>query len=261
MDHGSGLITERLNRAGRLAGRVADLLLPPTCPACGVPTGGPDGVCAACFRRLSFIEAPFCARLGRPLRYDLGAGALSAEAIADPPPFTRQRAAVLYNETAGRIVHGFKYRDRPELGAFMARAMARSGKALLDEADLVVPVPMHRLRLFLRRYNQSALLAKTLAHGSERTYAPLVLKRTRRTRRQVGLDQKARAANVKRAFSVSMKDRPVLAGRRVLLVDDVVTSGATVREATKALLRAGALAVDVLAFALVVPGEEGALYA
>lgn len=183
---------------------------------------------------------------------------VSPAAIADPPDFTRARAVVLYNEVARLLVHRLKYKDRTDLALTMARWMMRASDGLLEEADVVLPVPLHRRRLVWRRYNQSAELARAICRLSERLYGPDVLIRRRATRQQVGLSATARQANVRGAFAVRPEQKPMLAGRRILLVDDVLTTGATVNAAARVLRRAGAASVDVLTFARVAePGRPG----
>jgi ComF family protein len=239
---------------GWLASGTAGLvrtILPPSCLACGRPIAGEGGLCSDCWGRLTLIERPFCERLAIPFTFDLGEAALSAEAIADPPPFERLRAAVLYDEIARQLVHGLKYRDHLELVRWMALWMSRAGADLIDDADLIVPVPLHWRALWWRRFNQSAALAAAIA---ERTGKPALLdgvSRIRATGNQVGKGRKARDANVRGAFRVAAKNRLALAGRRVLLIDDVYTTGATVKAVTRALKRAGAAAVDALVFARV----------
>jgi ComF family protein len=204
---------------------------------------------------MPFIERPFCERLGTPFAQDLGPGLLSPAAHADPPVFARARAVATYDEGPARIlVQRLKYADRLDLAPAMARWMARAGAELTAEADMVIPVPLHRFRLWTRRFNQAALLAKGVADHAGLRYAPLALKRVRRTRPQVGLTREARAANVQGAFRVPPEAAPGVAGARVLLVDDVLTSGATLNAAARVLLRAGAARVDVLTFARVVTG-------
>jgi len=201
---------------------------------------------------MRWIERPYCEQLGIPFAYDLGPGALSAEAIAAPAPFQRCRAVCAFDDVARKLVHGLKYHDRLELAAWMGRWMARAGAELLAEADLIVPVPLHRRRLWRRRFNQSAVLAGPIAAAAGKPVAPHVLARIRATRQQVGLSAAERDENVRGAFRIAPDKRAAIAGRRVLLVDDVYTTGATINAATRAIVRAGAAAVDVLVFARVV---------
>jgi ComF family protein len=256
MDGGGG--AEERTRAQLGAGALslirgfADLALPPHCLACERRVASPGTLCATCWGSLRLIEKPYCAQLGIPFAYDLGEGALSAEAIADPPPFARCRAVAAFDDVARRLVHGLKYRDRLDLAAWMGAWMARAGGELLAEADVIVPVPLHRRRLWWRRFNQSALLAKTVAALAMRPYAATALTRIRPTPQQVGLTANERDRNVRGAFRVPAGERMTVAGRRVLLIDDVYTTGATAKAATRALMRGGAGAVDVLVFARVV---------
>ena len=234
------------------ANTVADLALPAQCLSCQRHVARLGGLCPVCWGELRLIEKPYCARLGLPFAYDLGAGALSAEAIAEPPPFDRLRAVARFDSVARSLVHGLKYRDRTELARWMGAWMARAGGELIGEADLVLPVPLHRWRLWLRRFNQSAALAAVVAASADKPFAPMALRRVRATAQQVGLSATERDRNVRGAFQVPAEHKPTIAGRRVLLVDDVYTTGATARAVTRALLRAGATGVDVLVFARVV---------
>jgi ComF family protein len=240
---------------GRRGGRaVLDLMLPPVCLACRTPVATPQGLCAACWSRLRAIERPYCERLGIPFGYDIGAGALSAEAIADPPVFDRARAAVLYEEVARDLVQGLKYHDRTELAGLIGRMTARAGRELTADADVVVPLPLHRWRLWTRKFNQAGVIALEVGRISGVPVDHTALERVRRTRPQVGLGERERAENVRGAFRVPAERRAAIAGRKVVLVDDVLTTGATVSAATRALRRAGAARVDVLTFARVAPG-------
>lgn len=245
--------TARVGRAWRAGLRAAlDLALPPLCPSCREPLA--DGaLCAACWSKLSFIAPPFCARLGIPFAYDSGPGLLSVEAIANPPAYDRARAAVRYDDVARALVHALKYNDRLDLAPTMGRWMARAGHELLKDCDALIPVPLHWRRLWARRFNQSAALAKAIATDRPGiTVADAALARVKPTAQQVGLSKSQRADNVQGAFRVPAARRPEVAGRRLILIDDVLTSGATADACTRVLLRAGAAKVDVLVFARVV---------
>jgi len=234
------------------AARLAlDIALPTLCVAFREPVDG-EGVCAGCWAKLSFIAPPFCPRLGIPFVYDPGPELLSMEAIANPPAYQRARAAVRYDDVARTLVHALKYQDRTDLAPTMGRWMARAGKELLQGADMLVPVPLHWRRGWSRRYNQSGALAKVIARQSGVKMVSEALRRTRATEQQIGLSRKDRASNVQGAFKVAPDRFAEIEGRRVVLVDDVLTSGATVDACARALLRAKAAQVDVLVFARVV---------
>jgi ComF family protein len=244
-----------LQRAGAAA---LDLLYPPVCLACRRAIGMHGGLCPACWSAMRFIERPYCERLGTPFETDLAASEggrfLSPAAVADPPVFARARAVARYEGPARHLVHRLKYGDRGELAPPMGRWMARAGEDLLDEAEVLVPVPLHRLRLAQRRFNQSVALARAVAHVSGVPTRCDLLVRRKPTPPQVGLTRRLRAQNVQGAFGVPQDRRIDVAGRRLVLIDDVMTSGATLNAAARVLLRAGASQVDALVFARVVTG-------
>jgi ComF family protein len=233
------------------ADRTLNVALPPLCPACRQLVRE-NGLCAGCWGKLSFIARPYCERLGIPFSYDPGPGVISMQALADPPAYQRARAAVRYDEIARTLVHALKYGDRLELVPFMGGLMTRAGRELLAQADALVPVPLHWRRLWMRRFNQSTLLAKAVSRLSGVPIAEGTLKRVKATAQQVGLSRTERAQNLQGAFRVPPESKATLATKRVILVDDVLTSGATVDAGTRTLLRAGAANVDVLVFARVV---------
>jgi ComF family protein len=237
----------------RLPFRLAlDVALPPLCPSCREPVGDGAGLCAPCWSKLSLIERPFCEKLGIPFTYDPGPGVYSMQAIANPPAYARARAAVRYDEVARTLVHALKYGDRLDLAPTMARWMARAGADLLPDADLIVPVPLHWRRLWARRFNQSAALSGFISGQAGPPVNITALKRAKATPQQVGLSRTARAANVQGAFRIDAPGKAEIKRKHILLVDDVLTSGATVDACARALLRAGARQVDVLVFARVV---------
>jgi ComF family protein len=237
--------------AGRAGRMIADFLLPPQCLSCRARVMEPATLCAGCWRQLAFVTEPCCDRRGIPFAFDPGEGIVSAAALAHPPAWDRARAAVRFDERSRRLVHDLKYRDRHEVAALMARLMAVAGQSLTAESACVVPVPLFRWRLWRRRYNQSALLALRLCRPHSLPFRPDLLERTRSTTAQVGLGYRQRQANVRNAFRVPDAGRGDIAGRTVLLVDDVITSGATANACAAALKKAGAARVNVLAFALV----------
>jgi predicted amidophosphoribosyltransferase len=212
-------IIGQLRGAFAIAAKFAlDIALPTLCVACREPVDG-EGVCAECWAKLSFIEPPYCPRLGIPFVYDPGPELLSMEAIASPPAYQRARAAVRYDDVARTLVHALKYHDRTDLAPTMGRWMARAGRELLGEADVLVPVPLHWRRGWSRRYNQSGALAQAIGRQSGVKVATEALRRVRATEQQIGLSRAQRASNVQGAFKVAA-DRVVdIQGRRVVLVD------------------------------------------
>lgn len=237
---------------GRAVRALVEIVYPPACIACGRAIGTPHGLCATCWAGLRFIERPFCERLGTPFAIDHGLSLISPAALADPPVYARARAVARYDDTARTLVQRLKYADRLDTARALGAMMARAGAELARDCDVVVPVPLHRTRLWWRRYNQSMELARPVAEATGRPIDPTLLLRVKRTPPQVGLSRNRRGLNLQGAFRVPPDATPRLKGRRVLLVDDVVTTGATANAASRALLRGGAAAVDVLAFARVV---------
>jgi ComF family protein len=236
-------------------GRALDLALPALCPACREQVRD-NGLCAPCWSKLSMIAPPYCERLGIPFAYDPGPGVLSMQAISDPPAYNRARAAVRYDDIARALVHALKYGDRIDLAPTMGRWMARAGSGLLEDADAMIPVPLHWRRLWARRFNQSALLAQAISRETGVAVADTALRRVKATAQQVGLTQSERAQNVQGAFRVPPDRKAEVAGRRIVLVDDVLTSGATSDACARALLRAGARNVDLVVFARVVDAVQ-----
>ncbi len=245
-----------LARGHSIGRAVADFLLPPQCLKCGEVTAHGGGLCAGCWRKLTFITEPCCDRRGIPFAYDPGPGILSAAAIADPPKWDRARAAVRFDEHSKPLVHDLKYHDRHQVAPLISRLMATAGRALIEDAEIVVPVPLYRWRLWRRRFNQSALLAQRIAGLGGIVYRPDLLERVRATPAQVGLDHRQRKANVKGAFAVAPERRAELSGKTVLLVDDVITTGSTADACARALKKAGARCVNVLCFALVLDPQH-----
>jgi ComF family protein len=239
--------------AATVARAALDLVLPPVCLTCDRPVSAPGQFCPECFQRTAFLGEPCCAVCGVPFRTraDGGADGLCPGCRMHPPPWECARAALRYDAQARRLLLPFKHADRPELAAALAPMMARAGAVLLRRAGLLVPVPLHRRRLFARRYNQASLLADALGRRAGLPVCRDALRRTRPTAPLGELGASARAEALAGAIAVRPGRVARLVGRRVLLVDDVMTSGATASACTCALLQAGAAAVDVLAAARV----------
>src|SRR5918998_1516857 len=212
---------DQLRVLARSAARAAlGIVYPPTCIACGAATGEAHTLCAKCWSEVRFIERPFCERLGTPFEVDLGMALMSPAAIADPPVFERARAVARYDDTARHLVHRLKYGDRLELARALGTMMARAGAELLTEADVIVPVPLHRSRLWWRRFNQAMVLCAVVSQAGGVPCDPFLLARVKRTRSQVGLTRNQRGENLQGAFRVPAEAKPRLQDKHVLLVDD-----------------------------------------
>lgn len=231
---------------------LLDAVLPPLCLGCGEIVATPGALCPACWPRFCFIAAPHCRRCGIPFTRDMGADALCVDCLARPPLFRRARAVLVYDDRSRRVVLPLKHGDRTDMARACGAWMARAGAELVAGADLVAPVPLHWRRLFTRRYNQAALLARMIARDGAAALAPDLLRRGRWTGSQAGLKAVERRRNVGKAFDVHPRWLAKLKGCTVLLVDDVLTTGATVDACARALQRAGAAHVDVLTLARVV---------
>ena len=235
---------------------VVDFALPPRCPGCGIIVQEEHSFCLDCWSQLVFIGEPCCARCGLPFEHDQGGGdALCGACLADPPRFDRARAAVAYGEIPRKVALKLKYGGRPGVAETMARLMARHLPASGEEA-LLAPVPLHRWRIWKRGYNQAALIALALARRSGAPALLDLLERTKATPYLRGMGPRERAETVRGAFRVSERHRPAIAGRTVILVDDVYTSGATAGACARALKKAGASEVGLLCWARVVRGSD-----
>jgi ComF family protein len=234
-----------------------DALLPPQCLSCGAAVDSPGNLCADCFSRFTFIAPPQCERCGIPLETTVIEDVVCGACLADPHTFARARAAIVYDGESRALVLKLKHGDRTDAAAHLARWLQRAGADLIARCDVIVPVPLHRWRLLMRTYNQAALLANVVGRLSGKAVVPDALARVKATPSQGGLDRVARRRNVAKAFAVK---RPAsVAGRRVLLLDDVLTTGATADACAATLLKAGAIAVDVLVLARV-PGPGAAAF-
>jgi len=238
-----------LRRAGRV---LLDAALPPLCLGCGEIVGETGSLCTACWAGFAFIAPPQCARCGDPFSADVGEGALCASCLVRPPRYRLARAVVAYDQRSRRLVLPLKHGDRTDMARAYGRWMARSGAEMLGDADLIAPVPLHWRRLLTRRYNQSVLLARAVAREAGQALAPDLLRRVRWTGSQAGLRAHERRRNVRRAFDLAPRWAVRVKGAGVVLVDDVLTTGATADACTRVLLAAGARHVDILTLARVV---------
>ena len=252
-------IAQPLHSIARRLGRSAlDLLFPPLCASCHTPAGEPYSLCGACWRAIAFLDGPCCVQCGYPFDFDPGPGTRCGGCLARPPAFDKARAVMRYDDKSRDLILAFKRADRLDLVPAFANWLMRAGRPLLDEAELIVPVPLHRTRLWQRRYNQSALLAQELARRCGRAADPFLLEKVRQTPSQGAMPSaKARRRNVLGAFRVV--NQPLLRGRTVLLIDDVYTTGATLEACARALKRSKVQRILVLTLARVVRGASVAI--
>jgi len=236
--------SSRLLRMGRA---VIDGVLPPRCLGCGEIVSEPDRLCGRCWAGITFFAPPWCVLCGAPFAHPMDEDTLCADCARQRWTWDRARAVLRYDRNSRHLVLGLKHGDRTHVAGAFGRWMHRAGTDVLAGADLLVPVPLHWTRLFQRRYNQAALLAQAIrAAGGPQVAADWVVRR-RRTPSQGHLGAAARERNVRGAFAVR-RSRD-LAGKRVVIVDDVMTTGATVEECARVLKRAGAAFVGVLTLA------------
>lgn len=243
----------------RIGEMLIDAVLPPRCLSTGEIVERSGQLSAGAWRAINFIAPPYCGCCGAPFPYELGPyqpgggeASLCGACIARPPAFGRARAVFHYDEASKRMILAFKHADRLEGAPAFAAWMARAGAELLADADLIAPVPLHRLRLWRRRYNQAALLALAIGRLSGIAVAVDLLARVRHTPAMINMDAEARRRNLRGAIKLRVANDKRLAGRKLLLIDDVLTTGATAGACARAALAGGAAQVDVLSLARVV---------
>jgi ComF family protein len=238
-----------------LIATTLDILFPPRCPSCRESVFEQGTLCPACWKEVHFIAEPCCARCGHPFELQLSPDALCGVCLAEEPPYTMARSALRYNEASSKEVAGFKFHDRTGLAPMFGLWMARAGAPFLAQAEVIIPVPLHPWRLLRRRYNQAALLAYALSRHAKLPVLPDGLVRRKNTKPQTGLTRAQRLENVQGAFAVNAKRKSFLEGKKVVLVDDVMTTGATLHACSKALKKAGTSEVYVLTVARTVVGD------
>lgn len=228
---------------------ILNLFFPPQCLICDSILPKHGTLCTDCWNDVPFISAPICACCGLPLEFAVDANTLCGECLREHPPYSRARAAFVYNEHSRTIIMKLKYQDDAYLAPVLARWMAGAGAELIAASDVIIPVPLFYWRMVRRRYNQSSLLAKALNTHTKLPLHQPALKRIRATKQQTGLTRAQRLKNVSGAFIVPPQYKQDIAGKSVLLIDDVMTTGATLDACTKTLIKAGAGQVNVLTLA------------
>jgi ComF family protein len=241
--------------SGRMSRTVLDAVLPPRCLKCGDILSAAQGLCPDCWRKLTWLASPCCACCGQPFPFDAGEGSLCGACLQQRPAYDRARAVLRYDDESRDLVIGLKHADRTESVPTLAGWMTRAGGTLLESAEVIVPIPLHWTRLASRRFNQAALLAQAIGRKTGLPVLPQALLRRRATSSQGHLGRIARFRNVKGAIAMAERHATAVTNRRVLLIDDVITTGATVESAAKALISAGARQIDVLALAKVVRAD------
>ena len=237
---------------------VLDLIFPPHCMSCRTAVSDVGGLCSDCWCRIEFLDGPLCACCGRPFEFDPRTPVFCAACHARPPAFDKARAIMRYDEHSRGPILALKHADRLDLALAFGRWLARSGHELVMDCDIILPVPLHPMRLWTRRYNQAAELARALSRKTGKPADFSILLRNRHTPSQGAMPSaRARQRNMRGAFRISPSHKTAIAGRHVLLVDDVLTTGATVEACARVLKRSGAAKVFVLALARVVRPAAG----
>lgn len=231
--------------------RFLDLIFPPLCLNCDEPVGGDQTLCPECWKKIHFITTPYCQRCGLPFSIPVEADTLCTSCLTTEPEFSRARSVYLYDDASKPIILKFKHGDQLHPTKALSQWMGRAAAEFLPDIDWVVPVPLHYWRLFHRKYNQAALLGQAIAKQHNKPFAADALRRIKATPSQGHLSRKERYSNVKRAFQVPKSWQQRLVNKKILLVDDVLTSGATVNACSEVLKNAGASAIYVITVARV----------
>lgn len=238
---------QRLQPLYNSGSRLLNLLLPARCLHCGTSVDEVNTVCSACWQQMHFLSAPFCDTCSQPFDFTMPEGSECAACAQTPPQFDKARSVLVYNEHSRKLISEFKYSDRIHASKAYGKWMARAGKDILKDADVIIPVPLHSKRLKKRLYNQAALLAQVIAKEANITYNPIVLQRIKHRPPQAGLNKAERQKNIKGVFA--LKPNHTLKGKHVVLVDDVMTTAATINECCRILKEAGVASVSALTLA------------
>ena len=250
----TGLADALLPPVISVARACADVIVPPACVACRQPLADHNMLCAPCWLKVDFIRPPLCDRLGIPLPYGTEQPLTSARAQAEPPVYDRARAVASHAGVMRDLAHKLKYGDQHHVVPLLARLLHEAGRELLADSQLLIPIPLGRYRLWRRAFNQAAVLGQALSRRCGVPHDPMLLERPRETPSQVGKTREQRQDNVRGAFRIAEGRANEIYGRNITLIDDVITTGATIDAAARILRRAGAKRVDALALTLVTDG-------
>ena len=229
---------------------VLDFIVPPLCPICKKRVLFTHGLCSECFSKIHFICRPYCEICGKPFEFDIPEETRCGACCKKNPIFTKARSAFIYDSFSAKLILPFKHSDHLELAPLLTNLLYRAGRDLFSETDLIIGVPLHRFRHIKRKYNQADVLAKRLAEKSHIPYHSAILTRKRATISQGHMKAAERKRNVAGAFGI--KNKHLIKDKNILLIDDVFTTGATINECSKILLKNGAAKVFVLTLARVV---------
>ena len=231
--------------------KFLNLILPPRCLSCGDVCLETAQLCPPCWKEIHFISDPQCSICGWPLPYQDSLGMICVHCAHKKPLFTMARSVMAYDKASSGIILKLKHGDATYLAPALGEWMRSRSEDLLKDIDCLIPVPLHWFRLFMRRYNQAAILAKGISKKNSLPVMPHLLRRQRFTKSQAHLNFKQRQRNVRKAFYVPLKQREFLQNKKIALVDDVFTTGATINECTRVLLKAGCAEVRVITLARV----------
>ena len=230
--------------------RLLDFIIPPLCPICKKRILTPHGLCSDCFAKIHFIAHPYCHKCGRPFEFDIPEETRCGACCKTNPIFEKARSAFVYDSFSNKLILPFKHSDHLELTPLLTNLLYQAGLDIFNEIDVIVAVPLHRFRFMKRKYNQAEVLAKSLSKKIDKPYLPSVIIRKRSTKSQGHMKTLARKKNVAGAFKV--KNNAIIKNKNILIIDDVFTTGATLNECTKVLLKNGAEKVFILTLARVV---------
>lgn len=249
-----GMTAGAIELVKQAANAVLDYALPPRCPGCGVIVGQVDAFCGECWSEMRFLSDPCCTSCGLPFDFEEADALQCGACHADPPPWISARAALAYGTVSSHVATRLKYARRTGLAKLMARHMAARIPAEVlaaGEDALIIPVPLHRWRIWGRGFNQAALIARHLSYNTGLAHDPLLLRRTRATRPLRDMGPRQRDREVRSAFAIAPSRQEGLRGKTILLIDDIHTSGATARACARVLIAGGAQSVHLLCWARV----------
>jgi ComF family protein len=232
-----------------LINNAVDIVFPHKCLSCKEQVESDGSLCHICWEEIEFITTPQCFQCGTPFEIESSDLSICGQCISNPPKYSKARALFCYNEKSSRIITSFKYYDNTHYSKHFAKWLIRTGNELIKKSDIITPVPLHKLRMISRRYNQSALICNQLGIITGKNVNNEILIRHKNTKPQAGLTFKTRIDNVKSAFRINNRYKNDVVDKTILLVDDVMTTGSTINACTKTLLKAGAREVFVLTIA------------